>query len=306
MSPAERKNMGHSVFQRLLNIARAEKQDLNLLLLRYGVERFLYRLSISPYNERFVLKGASLFLVWKGRNSRVTRDADLLAFGSSDVEEIAGVFTEICRIDLHAEDGMAYLADTLKAEAIREEHEYDGVRVTFDGRLHTARIPVQVDMGFGDVITPGPETVVFPALLDAPSPILKAYPRYTMVAEKFEAMVRLGLPNSRMKDFYDVCLLSRMFEFEGHILRQAIAQTFARRATALPENEPLAFTQAFFLDEQKRIQWRAFVRKAKFDEPFEDLGTAIQEVCQFIMPPLSSLQNGTPFALTWFPEKGWQ
>jgi len=306
MSPADKRNMGHSVFQRLLNMARAEKQDLNLLLLRYGMERFLYRLSISPHKDRFVLKGASMFLVWKGRNFRVTRDADLLGFGSPDVKAIAGVFSEICRIDLEAEDGMVYLTATVNAAAIREEQEYDGVRVTFEGRLHQARIPLQIDIGFGDAVTPGPETVVFPTLLDAPPATLKAYPRYTMVAEKLEAMVRLGLPNSRMKDFYDVCLLSQMFAFEGSVLREAIANTFQRRETVLPESEPFAFTETFFMDGQKQIQWKAFVKKTKPTEPSEDLGDAVRQISRFIMPPLRSLQSGTPFPLMWIPGKGWQ
>ena len=306
MSPANKRNMGHSVFQRLLNIARREKQDLNLLLLRYGMERFLYRLSVSPHRDQFVLKGASMFLVWKGKNFRVTRDVDLLGFGAPDVENIARVFSEICREDLEAQDGMVYLAATLNAAAIREEQEYDGVRVTFEGRLHTARIPLQIDIGFGDAITPGPETVVFPPLLDTPPATLKAYPRYTMVAEKLEAMVRLGLPNSRMKDFYDVCLLSQMFEFEGSVLREAIANTFNRRATALPEAEPFAFSETFFMDNQKRILWEAFVTKTQPIEPSEDLGGAIRQIARFIMPPLRSLQCGTLFPLMWIPENGWQ
>ena len=285
MSPANKRNMGHSVFQRLHGISRAEKQDLNLLLLRYGLERFLYRLSISPHKERFVLKGASMFLVWKGRSFRVTRDADLLGFGSPDVKNITDVFSEVCRINLEAEDGMVYRTASLEAAAIREEQEYDGVRVTLEGLLHQARIPLQIDIGFGDAITPGPDIVVFPALLDGPPAILKAYPRYTVVAEKLEAMVRLGLPNSRMKDFYDVCLLSQIFEFEGRILREVIVKTFQRRQTLLPESEPFALTEAFFTDGAKQIQWRAFVKKTKPVNPSDDLGGTVRQISHFVMPP---------------------
>ena len=201
---------------------------------------------------------------------------------------------------------MVYRATTLNAAAIREEQEYDGIRVTLEDRLHQARIPLQIDIGFGDAITPGPDTVVFPALLDGPPAILKAYPRYTMVAEKIEAMVRLGLPNSRMKDFYDVCLLSQMFEFEGSVLREAIAKTFQRRETLLPANEPFAFTEAYFLDGPKQIQWGAFVKKTKPVNPCDDLEGTVRQISHFVMPPLRSLQAGTPFAMIWNPEKGWQ
>jgi len=209
-----KKNLAHSIFQRLLNRAKNNKEDFNLLLSRYGMERFLYRLSVSPHNDRFILKGASLFLVWKGQNYRVTRDADLLGFGNSDVEQLADLFRDICRVEFQG-DGMLYLPESLSAEEIREDQAYDGVRITLVGMLNQARIPLQVDIGFGDVITPAPEQVEYPALFDAPPPILNAYPRYTLVAEKLEAMVKLGLANSRMKDFYDIWLLSRLFSFEG-------------------------------------------------------------------------------------------
>ena len=306
MSPAGQKNMGHSVFQRLLNIARTEKRDLTLFLLRYGAERFLFRLGLSPYRDRFVLKGASLFLVWKGRNFRVTRDVDLLADGLASVEEIASIFSEICQIVPATDDGMLYLPATLNAAAIREEQEYGGVRVTFEGRLHTARVPMQIDIGFGDAITPGSETIVFPTLLDVPPPTLKAYPKYTMAAEKFEAMVRLGIANSRMKDFYDIGVLSRIFAFEGRVLCDAIANTFNRRATGIPEVLPVAFTEAFFQDEQKQVQWRAFVRKTMPEDASGDLGVTIREISRFLEPPLRSIQDGAPFLLTWNPAKGWQ
>jgi len=218
MSPVKIRNVGHSVFQRLLNQARTHGEDFNLLLFRYGVERLLYRLSISPYTDRFILKGASLFLVWKGQNYRVTKDADLLGLGPADAEHLTDIFKEICQAASDDVDGIEFMPDTVRAAPIREEQAYDGIRVTLVGLLHQARIPLQVDIGFGDDVTPGPERIEFPTLLDAPGPKLLAYPRYTMVAEKLEAMVRLGVANSRMKDFYDVWLLSRLFEFDGRTL----------------------------------------------------------------------------------------
>jgi predicted nucleotidyltransferase component of viral defense system len=186
------------VFQRLLNQAKSRGEDFNFVLLRYGTERLLYRLSVSPYAGEFILKGASLFLVWKGQTYRVTKDTDLLGFGSADPDRISAVFKNICRIPCE-EDGMMFMPDTVGAIPIREEQEYDGIRVTLTGMLHRARISLQVDIGFGDVVTPAPERIEFPTLLDAPAPRLRAYSRYTMVAEKLEAMVRLGMANSRMK-----------------------------------------------------------------------------------------------------------
>ncbi|WP_179953059.1 nucleotidyl transferase AbiEii/AbiGii toxin family protein [Desulfobotulus mexicanus] len=178
------------------------------------MERFLYRLSVSPHSDRFVLKGASLFLVWKGQNYRVTRDVDFLGFGSSNIRQLADEFSEICRIEFQ-DDGMIYLPESLNAEGIRDNQEYDGVRISLVGLLNQARIPLQIDIGFGDAVTPAPEKIEYPTIFDSPPPVLKAYPRYTLVAEKVEAMVRLGMANSRMKDFYDIWLVSKLFFLMG-------------------------------------------------------------------------------------------
>ena len=248
------KNIGHSVFQRLLDYAKKRDEDFNLLLVRYGVERLLYRLSISEHSDRFILKGASMFLIWKGQNYRVTRDADLLGFGSSEADHIKILFEQICRLGSVDLDGIEFNPDSVEANPIRDDMEYGGIRVTMLGLLHNARIPVQIDIGFGDTVTPEPEMVEFPTLLDAPTPKLKAYPRYTMVAEKFEAMVKLGMANSRMKDFYDVWLLSRLFEFDGIVLCEAVSNTFKRRSTLYPDGLPVVFTEEFSNDNQKQIQ----------------------------------------------------
>lgn len=298
-------NVAHSIFQRLLNRAKSNKEDVNLLLSRYGIERFLYRLSVSEHGSRFILKGASLFLVWKGQNYRVTRDADLLGFGDSDVEQLAGVFREVCRIELN-EDGMVYLPETLSAEDIREDQEYDGVRITLIGMLNQAKIPIQVDIGFGDAITPSPEEIKYPTLFDAPPPILKAYPRYTLVAEKVEAMVKLGLANSRMKDFYDIWLLSRIFSFDGGVLRQALENTFSRRRTDFPETTPFAFTSVFYEDPQKVVQWKAFIKKSKPDTPVGELSEIIGEIDSFLSPVIESVQSNAPFEDAWDPSQGWE
>jgi len=299
-----KKNVAHSIFQRLLNRAKTNKEDFNLLLSRYGMERFLYRLSVSPHNDRFVLKGASLFLVWKGQNYRVTRDADLLGFGNADTEQLADMFRDICRVEFQG-DGMIYLSDSLSAEEIREDQEYDGVRITLVGMLNQARIPLQVDIGIGDAITPAPEQIEYPTLFDAPPALLKAYPRYTLVAEKVETMVKLGLANSRMKDFYDIWLVSRLFSFEGSVLRNALGNTFDRRRTTFPASTPFAFTPAFCGDPQKTVQWTAFVKKSKSDIPVGDLSAVIADIAVFLVPVIESLQSNTPFEDAWVPDLGW-
>lgn len=306
MSPAEKRNTGHSVFQRLLKYARTNEENFNLLLTRYGIERLLYRLSISSFADRFILKGASLFLVWKGQNYRVTRDADLLGFGPADTEHLNMVFRELCRVASVSIDGIEYLPDTVEAVPIREEQEYDGIRVTLIGVLHRARISLQIDIGYGDIITPEPEKIEFPTLLDAPPPKLLAYPRYTMIAEKLEAIVRLGMINSRMKDFYDLWLLRKLFTYDGKTLRDAVNNTFNRRSTQLPRGVPVAFTDEFRKDPQKQVQWRAFVRKSEPEILPGNLDTTIGEIVTFLMPVLNAIQNSSDFRSTWNLYGAWR
>ena len=303
MSLDKKRNGGHSVFQRLLNHARTCGEDFNLLLFRYGIERLLYRLSISPHAEKFILKGASLFLVWKGQNYRVTRDAGLLAFGPVDTDRLITIFKELCQTAYDNADGIEFMPDTVRAVPIREEQAYEGIRVTLLAMLHQARIPIQIDIGFGDAVTPEPERIEFPTLLDAPSPKLLAYPRFTMVAEKVEAMVRLGMANSRMKDFYDVWLLSRLFEFDGRTLCNAIRNTFRRRSTPLPGGLPMVFTDEFRKDAQKQTQWRAFVRKSKPEDVSGDFDAVIGDIAAFLAPVIEAARGDDHFELSW-PEGG--
>jgi predicted nucleotidyltransferase component of viral defense system len=305
MSPTRKRNVGHSVFQRLLKHAKTHGEDFNLLLLRYGLERLLYRLSISPYADRFILKGASLFLVWKVQDYRVTKDADLLGFGTADTERIKSIFQKLCQTVTESVDGIEFIPDTVKVAPIREEHVYDGIRVTLMGMLHQAQIPLQIDICFGDAVTPAPEQIKFPTLLDAPPPQLLAYPRYTMVAEKLEAMVRLGVADSRMKDFYDVFLLSRLFDFDGWILCDAIRNTFVRRSTLLPRGLPMAFTDEFRKDTQKQTQWQAFLRKAKPKNVPEEIDAVIGEVASFLVPVLKAASEDKPFQPAWSKGGSW-
>ena len=305
MNPDKKRNTGHSVFQRLLNHARTRGEDFNLLLSRYGIERLLYRLSISPHADKYILKGASLFLVWKGQNYRVTKDADLLGSDPLDAEHITGVFRELCHATIEDNDGIEFMPDTVHAVPIREEQAYDGIRVTLVAMLYQAKISLQVDIGFGDAVTPDPEWIEFPTLLGTPPPQLLAYSRYTMVAEKFEAMVRLGMANSRMKDFYDVWLMSRLFEFDGRTLCDAIRSTFRRRSTPLPNGLPMAFTDEFCKDTQKQTQWRAFVRKSKPEDVYGDFDDVIGDVAAFLTPVIEAARGDDHFELSWTEGGPW-
>ena len=306
MSPEKNRNTSHSIFRRLLNYARSNKEDFNLLLFRYGIERLLYRLSISSHADSFILKGASLFLVWKGQNYRVTKDADLLGMGPSDAERIKYIFIDLCKLKAEESDGIEYKTETIITLPIREEQSYDGIRVTLMGILHQARIPLQVDIGFGDAVTPKPEKIQFPTLLNNPPPQLLAYPRYTMVAEKLEATVRLGMANSRMKDFYDLWLMSRLFEFDGTILCDAVRNTFQRRATKLPKGLPMAFMDEFKKDSQKQIQWRAFLQKSKpMDEPGE-LEKILGDVSEFLVPVINAVKENRSFRMFRPPNGHWK
>jgi hypothetical protein len=217
-------NLTASVRQRLQNISRTKKEPFDLVLSRYAVERLLYRLSLSTYADRFLVKGAMLFPIWFEEMHRPTRDVDLLGFSENDEETLERIFKRLCAMDVE-EDGLIFDAKTVKAERIQEDAAYTGIRVTLVVTLEKARIPVQADIGFGDVVTPSPEEVTFPTLLDFPAPKLRAYPIYTVVAEKLEAMVSLGEANSRMKDFFDIWFLSQRFEFDGRLLAEAIQAT---------------------------------------------------------------------------------
>jgi len=257
-------NRAASIRARLKNRSDAAKQDFNLTLTHYGLERLLYRLSVSKHAPNFLLKGALLFMLWYDVPQRPTRDADLLGVGPDDIDSVAAVFRDICAIEV--DDGIVFDADSVKATEIRKEAGYGGVRVEFRATLDGARISLQVDIGFGDVVTPAPEAIAYPVLLDdLPAPSLKAYPKYTVVAEKFQALCALGMANSRMKDYFDLWVLLREGDLDDAELVRAIEATFARRRTAMPEGVPPGLSEAFSADAGKLAQWRAFVNKNKLD-----------------------------------------
>jgi len=296
------RNIAASVRARLLNKARAEKLDFNLLLTRYALERMLYRLSISEERGQFLLKGALLFDIWFDVPHRPTHDADLLGFGSTEIPHLEKLFCEVSQ--LAVEDGIAFQADTVKAAEIRKEANYAGVRVTLLGLLDNARCPVQIDIGFGDAVTPAPENVQYPVILDdMPQPQLRVYPRYTVVAEKLEAMVKLGILNSRMKDYFDLWVLSRHSDFDGAVLAQAIRATFERRGTDMPPGLPFGLTDEFAQHEQKNMQWAGFQRKNAL-EPMA-LAAVIEALREFLPPVLTALAAGDGFDRQWRAGAGW-
>jgi predicted nucleotidyltransferase component of viral defense system len=301
------KNVAHSVHQRLLNMSRSTGEDFQLLLTRYAVERLLYRLGESEHAPEFVLKGAMLFALWTGHLHRPTRDLDLLGFGDPDAERLRTVFFSLCEAAA-PDDGLVFGADTVEVRPIREEQEYGGQRVTLLVRLGSARVDLQVDVGFGDAITPAAEAVEFPTLLGMDRPRLRAYPRETVVAEKLEAMVLLGLTNSRMKDFYDVVVLARTFTFDGPDLVRAVRATFDRRKTTLPAAPPVALTDAFAADDAKRRQWAAFRKRggSEVEKVVGDLDGVVAEVRGFLGPILSAAAMNGEFSFQWPPGGPWR
>jgi hypothetical protein len=277
-------DLAASIHARLLNRAKARGEDFNLILTRYALERFLYRLSLVPAREAYWLKGAMLFDLWFDVPHRPTRDADFLGFGPMDVEALAGTIREICGVAV--DDGMAYDPDSITIEEIREDARYGGLRVRLLGRLGNARCTVQLDVGYGDAVTPGPEEAIYPTLLDdQPSPRLRVYPRAAVVAEKLEAIVSLGMANSRMKDYFDLRALARKGALDAQLLGDAIAATFQRRGTEVPVGVPLGLSDEFARDAAKRAQWKAFLSKNRLEAPA--LEEVIEEVRRFVVEPLA-------------------
>ena len=305
MSQKNLKNVAASIRQRLLNKAKENSRPFNELLQYYALERFLYRLSISKYADNFILKGALLFAVWRQSQIRSTVDIDLLGKISNEPEAIINVFQDICKVKVE-NDGIRFDDSSVTAEQITVDADYQGVRVQLYGYLGTARIRVQVDIGFSDVITPGPERYDYPSILDLSEPNLNCYNKETMIAEKLQAMVKLDILNSRMKDIYDIWILSRRFEFDGAYLQKSIINTFKQRETEVTENVAI-FTERYFQDEEKLQQWRGFVRKSKVSDVPKDLSHIAGEIKIFIQPVLVSIVHNEVFNKTWNPElQKWQ
>ena len=276
----EIRNLGASVRARLLRLSKENGQSFDLVLTRFALERLLFRLSQSPHADRFVLKGAMLMMTWFDDPHRGTRDLDLLGFGDPSEDAMLATFRDILSQDV--EDGVVFDPDTLRVARIREELDYGGLRMRAIAAVGGARINLTIDIGFGDALEPGAEVVDYPVMLDLPAPRLRAYARETVIAEKFQAMVALGRANSRMKDFYDIWILSRSFTFDDDRLARAIEATFARRKTMIPTELPDALTPAFAADEQKHRQWRAFIEDVSVDPG--PLSSVTEDLADFLMP----------------------
>jgi hypothetical protein len=294
-------NRSASVLARLLALARQRGDDYNLLLNRFAIERLLARLGTSRHADRFLLKGALLFTLWYDTPHRPTRDADLLGFGSDDAQSLTATFREVADIDM--DDGVVFDPVSVRAGAIREDNIYGGTRIQLVARIGSARCPLQVDVGFGDAVTPAPQSVAYPVLLsDFQAPALRAYPVYTVIAEKYQAMVALGQANSRMKDFFDLAVIARRTELDGATLAAAISATFSRRQTALPAERPLALTPRFSEDPAKLLQWQAFVRKNRLDAP--SLGQTIALLDSLLWAPTEVAVARSGATATWDPHSG--
>lgn len=290
-------NLAASIRQRLLQVAQATGRPFQEILQYYAMERFLFRLSVSPYANEFVLKGALMLNVWGVTASRPTRDIDLLGHLPNEIEPLVEIIRHVCRHEVE-QDALVFDASSANGVVIKEHADYEGVRITFRGSLQNMRIPMQIDIGFGDVVFPEATITEYPVLLNHAPPRLRGYRRETIVAEKFEAIVKLGLLNSRMKDFFDIWLLSRQFDFDGVTLVEAIQRTFANRRTTVTD-EPTAFTTKFATDPGKIAQWRAFVRRLRLNPSTPDLTGVCRTVVEFLSPPAKALRIGRPFKGIW-------
>lgn len=292
-------NLSASILARLLKLAKQQGEDYSLLLNRFGIERLLARVSVSPHADRFVLKGALLFALWYDTPHRPTRDADLLGFGPDDEADLIATFRELATVDLG--DGIVFDADSVKAGAIREDNIYGGTRIKLSARIGSARCALQIDVGFGDAVTPGPQTVTYPTLLhEFSAPTLRVYPVYTVIAEKYQAIVVLGQANSRMKDFFDLAVIARRTELDGATLAAAIAATFVRRQTALPTERPLALTKQFSEEAGKLHQWQAFLNRNGIAAI--PLGDTVALLDDLLWPPTVAAASNNGATATWRPE----
>lgn len=266
------KNIGASVRTRIYNKAKADQVNTQFLLTRYALERLLYRLAVSKHRDHFLLKGALLFDLWYDVPFRPTRDIDLLGFGLAETPLLIQVFEDLCAIEV--EDGIYFDKTTLNATEIRKDANYSGTRVTLVGTIDGAKCPVQVDVGYGDAVTPAPEMAIYPVMLDdMPAPQLRVYPRYTVIAEKFQAILSLGMANSRMKDYFDLWVLMRHAELDQDILEQAIRATLDRRGTVMPVGVPGGLSDQFADDRTRVALWEAFVGRNKLNA--DSLGRTI-------------------------------
>lgn len=301
---APKANLQASIHRRLLDGARKRGEDFQLTLLRYGAERLLFRLGRSPHARDFVLKGAMLFLLWPDQLYRPTRDVDLLGFGEPTPARLRGVFANVCSQEC-PEDGLHFDANSIECQPIRTIQDYGGMRVTLVASLGKAKIPLQIDIGFGDVITPGPRDTTFPTLLPLAAPQIRVYPLETVVAEKFDAVIRLGRAISRMKDFHDLCVLATRCRFDGELLTRAVQATFRRRHADLSLATEV-LTPEFFTDSALETRWRAFVKGRPVGSGAEPEFSGVGSRLLPFLTPLAQAAGGAVTLVSWEAASGWK
>lgn len=293
-----------SIRGQLQNKAKEADRPFSELLQYYGMERFLYRFSRSKYADKFILKGALMFTVWQMPERRTTLDVDFSARFDNQIAGIEKVIKDVCTVPV-VSDGLMFDPETVKGQKIKEDADYEGVRVKFRGFLGRSRIPMQVDLGFGDIIYPRPKFIDYPVILDFPRPHLKGYPAESVVSEKFEAMVKLGLLNSRMKDFYDIWLMMRQFNFDGLRLVEALKRTFKHRKTSLPQRKPLFAEEIYDEKSDRQTLWKAFLKKGDIKDAPERLRTTAGEIERFLAKPLDSIDKRQKFSAEWKASGSW-
>lgn len=298
-------NIPASVRARLQNIAKETSRPFAEVLQYYGMERLLYRFSKSPYTAKFILKGALMFTAWNIPQRRTTLDIDFSARFDNQINGIEKVIKDICKVAVIS-DGLVFDPETVKGQRIKEDADYEDVRVKFVGFLERSRIPMQIDIGFGDVIHPKPKTIDYPVILDLPKPHLKGYPLESVISEKFEAMMKLGLLNSRMKDFYDIWLLMRKFDFNGTILTEALKKTFDHRKTELPLKRPLFAQEIYDNKSDRQMLWMAFLRKNDIKNAPDNLSAIAKTIEKFLIKPLEAIKKGKSFNETWKAARKWE
>jgi len=291
MSTDQVKNLEASVRDRLLQVSKKRNEDYHFVLSRYANERFLYRLYKSNYKDHFILKGAMLFMVWTSELYRPTKDVDLLGFGDNSDDALRTKFQEICKVTVEP-DGLTFDDKDIRIMEIREEQDYHGQRILMTANIGKTKIPMQFDVGFGDVVTDPPE-IDFPTLLDFPAPKIRAYPKESVVSEKLQIIVEFGIASSRMKDYYDLSVIAKQFDFQGTLLVEAIRRTFRKRNTEIPQKKPIGLSQDFIADDNKQKQWKAFISKNNVHHISESLAKIADFLCEFLLPPLEAANDNS-------------
>lgn len=299
----EKKNLAESVLQRLKNHAKTTQRRTDELLRYFAIERFLYRLSLSQHSSKFFLKGGLTLKAWEISNHRATLDIDLLGKTQNSLQNIKDIIIDICNFEV-ALDGINYETTSIKLSEMQVNGEYHGVRVLFNANMHSAKIPMQLDIGFSDLIFPEPLVIAYPTILDFPAPKLKGYTPESVIAEKFEAMMKLGLVNTRLKDFFDIWILSQQLSFAGESLQKAIKMTFEKRQTML-NALPDSINEIFYTDLIHQTRWTQFLKNIQNEEKNIELPKIINEIKEFLEPIVTASVNNQVFSKTWNYEKKW-